>query len=148
MPYLALVFLHVATAFAVVAVHSGSMALVAAAIWAGEDGTAASIAKLYGRVGGIVPPLGILAAVFGLMAAAAGSVNLAAPWLLIAYGLFVAMTAFGGIVSVPAMAHVAAARGGGPTNRADVRSQLVAIVAVDTLIVGLIIADMVVKPLS
>ncbi len=148
MPFLVLVFLHVATAFAVIAIHSGSMALVVAAIWAREDSTAAAIAQLYGRVGRVVPPLGLLAAAFGLLAAAAGSYNLAAPWLLIAYGLFVAMIAFGGRVSVPAMASVAGGRGGVPTDRADVRSRLVAIVAVDTLIVVLIIADMVLKPFS
>lgn len=148
MPYLALVFLHVTTAFAVIAIHSGSMALVVAAIWARDDGTAAAIARLYGLVGRVVPPLGILAAAFGLLAAAAGSYNLAAPWLLIAYGLFVAMVAFGAKVSVPAMASVTGEGGGAPTDRARVRSRLAAIAAVDTAIVVLIIADMVLKPFS
>lgn len=148
MPFLALVFLHVATAFAVIAIHSGSMALVVAAIWVREDDAAAAVARLYGRVGRVVPPLGILAAAFGLLAAAAGSYNLAAPWLLIAYGLFVAMIAFGGAVSVPAMASVVGDGDGAPQQRARLRSRLAAIVAVDTAIVVLIIADMVVKPFS
>jgi hypothetical protein len=147
-PFLALVFLHVATAFAVIAIHSGSMALVVAAIWASEDDAAAAVAGVYGRVGRVVPPLGLLAAAFGLLAAVAGSYNLAAPWLLLAYGLFVAMIAFGARVSVPAMASVAGDGHGPPPERARRRSRLAAIVAVDTAIVVLLIADMVVKPFS
>ena len=146
MPFLALVFLHVSTAFAVIAIHSGSMALVVAAIWAREDDAASAVARLYGRVGRVVPPLGMLAAAFGLLAAATASYNLAAPWLLLAYGLFVAMIAFGGVVSVPAMASVAV--DGDQPERARQRSRLAAILAVDTAIVVLLIADMVVKPFS
>ena len=148
MPFLALVFLHVATAFAVIAMHSGSMALVIAAFWASEDDTAARIARLYGRVGRVVPPLGLLAGALGLLAAAAGSFDLAAPWLLLAYGLFVAMIAFGARVSVPAMASVAGGGGSARPERTGPATRLVAIVAVDTAIVVLLIADMVLKPFS
>ncbi|MCC6174897.1 MAG: hypothetical protein IT305_06305 [Chloroflexi bacterium] len=148
MPFLALVFLHVATSFAVIAIHSGSMALVVAAVWAREDDAAAAVARLYGRAGRLVPPLGLLAGAFGLLAALSASYNLAAPWLLLAYGLFVAMIAFGGAVSVPAMASVAGSGSDAPTHRSGRRSRLAAIVAVDTAIVVLLIADMVVKPFS
>lgn len=148
MPFLALVFLHVATAFAVIAIHSGSMALVVAAVWAREDDAAAAVARLYGRTGRLVPPLGLLAGAFGLLAALSASYNLAAPWLLLAYGLFVAMIAFGARVSVPAVASMAGDGHIPLADRAGFRSRLAAIVAVDTAIVVLLIADMVVKPFS
>jgi len=142
-----LVFLHILTMFALVAFHSGPQILTLAAARTGQETAVGPIARMYGRTGRAVPPLGILGALLGIGAGLTGGFNLLAPWLLIAYALFAALIIYGGVVSAPYLVRLGDAT---RENRSDwgelLGSRLTLIVAIDALILGLIIADMVLKP--
>jgi len=142
-----LVFLHILTMFAVVAFPSEPQILTLAAARTGQESAVGPIARMYGRTGRAVPPLGILGALLGIGAGLTGGFNLLAPWLLIAYALFAALIIYGGVVSAPYLVRLG---DGTRENRSDwgelLGSRLTLIVAIDALILGLIIADMVLKP--
>jgi hypothetical protein len=142
-----LVFLHILTMFALVAFHSGPQILTLAAARTGQEGAVGPIARLYARTGRAVPPLGILGAILGIGAGLTGGFNLLAPWLLIAYALFALLIVYGSAVSVP---YIVGLGDGVRENRLDwgelLGRRLTVIVASDALILGLIIADMVLKP--
>jgi hypothetical protein len=140
-------FLHVLTMFAIVAIHSGPQFLALAAARTGQTSALGSVASLYARTGRAVPPLGILGALFGIATALTGGFNLLAPWLLIAYALFVLLVVYGGVVSAPYVVALGeAARENRPNLEQLLGPRLTAIVLVDALILVLIIADMVLKP--
>ena len=140
-------FLHILAMFALVAFHSGPQILTLAAARTGQESAVVAIARLYARTGRAVPPLGILGGILGVAAGLTGGFNLLAPWLLIAYALFVLLIGYGGVVSVPYIVRL------GEGSREDrlgwghlLGRRLTLIVATDALILGLIIADMVLKP--
>ncbi len=144
----ALTFLHVLTFFIVVTLHSGPQVLILAARRS-QPTAIPGIAIAYERSGRLVPPLGVVGGLLGLAVAWLAGRDLLAPWLLIAYGLFVAIVLYGARVTVPFIARL------GETSRdrreieADILgAQLPRIFAVDAVIYALIIADMVLKPLS
>lgn len=140
-------FLHILAMFAIVALHSGPQILALAAARTGQTSALVGIAKLYERTGHAVPPLGILGALLGVATGLTGGFNLLAPWLLIAYALFVLLVVFGGVVSAPV--HPApreAARENQPNWEHLLGRRLTVIVMSDALILVLIIADMVLKP--
>jgi hypothetical protein len=142
-------FLHILTMFSVVAFHSGPQFLALAAARTGQTSALGAIGSLYARTGRAVPPLGILGAVFGLATALTGEFNLLAPWLLIAYGLFVLLIVYGGAVSSRYVLRVGeAAREDRPDWEGLLGRRLTLIVAGDALILVLIIADMVLKPFA
>ena len=95
-----LIFLHVLTMFAVVTLHSGPQVLIVAARRS-QPAAIPGIARAYATSGRLVPPLGILGGLLGLAAALVGGYDLGAPWLLIAYALFLAIIVYGARVSVP-----------------------------------------------
>lgn len=140
-------FLHIVTMFAIVAFHSGPQILALAAARTGQTSALGAIAKLYERTGRAVPPLGTLGALLGVATGLTGGFNLLAPWLLIAYALFVLLVVFGGVVSAPYVLRLGeAARENRPNLEQLLGRRLTLIVTTDALILVLIIADMVVKP--
>ncbi|MBA2631570.1 MAG: hypothetical protein H0U86_00995 [Chloroflexi bacterium] len=140
-------FLHIVTMFALVAFHSGPQILALAAARTGQKSALGSIAGLYERTGRAVPPLGILGALFGIATGLTGGFNLLAPWLLIAYALFVLLVVYGGMVSYPYIVRIGeAAREDRPNWEQLIGRRLTVIVTSDALLLVLIIADMVVKP--
>ncbi len=142
-------FLHILTMFAVVAFHSGPQILALAAARTGQTSALAAIGNLYARTGRAVPPLGIFGAVMGLATGLTGEFNLLAPWLLIAYALFVLLIVSGGVVSYPYIVRLGAAvREERPDREELLGRRLTLIVTGDALIVVLIIADMVLKPFA
>lgn len=144
-----LLFLHILTVFVVVVIHSGSQVLVLAAARTGQPPAVAAIAGMYARTGRLVPPLGILGLLFGLATALVGGFNLLAPWLLIAYGLFLLMVVYGGVKSYPFIVKLGeAVREGRPNHQELLGRPLTVVVAVDALIIVAIVADMVLKPFS
>jgi len=143
-----LTFLHVLTMFTVVALHSGPQVLIVAARRS-QPAAIPSIAAAYARSGRLVPPLGILGGLLGLAVAMNGGYDLRAPWLLIAYALFVAIIVYGARVTVPFIATLGETIRDGREDDADLLgSRLLRVFAVDAAIYALVIADMVLKPLS
>jgi len=143
----ALLFLHIVTMFAVVALHAGPQILILAAARTGQPSAVTWIAGMYARTGRAVPPLGILGALFGIATGLTGGFNLLAPWLLIAYALFGLLVVYGGVVSVPYIVSLGEAVGESRPNHEELLGpRLTVIVTVDALIYVLIIADMVLKP--
>ena len=138
MPITVLIFLHVLTWFAVVTLHSGPQVLIVAARRS-QPAAIPGIARAYARSGRLVPPLGILGGLLGLAAALVGGYDLGAPWLLIAYALFFSIIVYGARVSV---------RDGRAIEADVLGSRLPRIFAIDAGIYVLVIADMVLKPLS
>ena len=148
MPITVLIFLHVLTWFAVVTLHSGPQVLIVAARRS-QPAAIPGIARAYARSGRLVPPLGILGGLLGLAAALVGGYDLRAPWLLIAYALFLAIIVYGARVSVPFVSALGDTVRDGRDIEADVLgSRLPRIFAIDAGIYALVIADMVLKPLS
>ena len=150
-----LVFLHILTMFAVVAFHSGPQILTLAAARTGQETAVGPIARMYGRTGRAVPPLGILGALLGIGAGLTGGFNLLAPWLLIAYVLFAGAMITGiGFNSKfgPRLLAATADAPDGPLTPeivalfTDPRYRLVT--TVDLFIVIAFLFDMVVKPFS
>jgi len=142
-------FLHILTMFAIVATHSGPQLLALAAARTGQTSALGAIGSLYARTGRAVPPLGILGALLGLATAVTGEFDLLAPWLLIAYALFVLLIVFGGVVSYPYIMRASeAARENRPNWEQLLGRRLTLIVTGDALILVLIIADMVLKPFA
>ena len=73
--------------------------------------------------------------------------HLLAPWLLLAYGLFCTLIAYGGFVSAPYVVRLSdAVLQDRPERDALLGRRLTVILAIDALIYVLIIADMVLKP--
>ena len=83
------------------------------------------------------------------MAALVGGYDLGAPWLLIATLLFLAIIVYGARVSVPFVSALGDTVQDGRELEADMPgSRLPRIFAIDAGIYALVIADMVLKPLS
>ena len=90
-----------------------------------------------------------LGGLLGLAVAWLAGYDLRAPWLLIAYALFVVIVLYGARVTVPFIATLGETIRDGREIEADVLgSRLPRIFAVDGVIYALVIADMVLKPLS
>ena len=143
-----LTFLHVLAWFAVVTLHFGPQVLIVAARRS-QPAAIPGIARAYARSGRLVPPLGILGGLLGLAVALIGGFDLRAPWLLIAYALFVAIVVYGARVTVPFVTALGETARDGREIEADVLgSRLPGIFAIDAGIFVLVVADMMLKPLS
>ena len=143
-----LTFLHVLTWFTVVTLHFGPQVLIVAAR-PNQPAAIPGIARAYARSGRLVPPLGIFGGLLGLAVALIGGYDLRAPWLLIAYALFVAIVVYGARVTVPFVTALGETVQDGREIEADVLgSRLPRIFAIDAGIFVLVVADMMLKPLS
>ncbi len=109
-----------------------------------------------------VKPLGLAAtglflagAAFGVVAALTGQINPFAPWLLLAYGLFILAMAIGGLISDPWAARLGAAAAASPSGAASEELRTVVgdsralggLIALMVLVAAIVFV-MVAKPLS
>jgi hypothetical protein len=147
------VFLHVLTMFAAVAV-SGGGDLLFRRIALTRDAAAIRVAgTTFGALARVIPILFLVGLAFGVVAIFVNSFNPFAPWLLLAYPLFVAGLLVGNFVTGAWIARVTAAANAADWSSADLdaivadRGALIGQVAF-WLIAGAIIFVMVVKPLS
>ena len=149
-----LVFAHVFTMFAAVAASYGTEFALRRAARSGDMQMVRGVFEAVRPAGQAIPILFILGLAFGLLAVFANAFNPFAPWLLIAYVVFVIALVLGGAVVGPWARRVGEAvqrSGGAPspeltTLLADSRVEVV--FWVDWLILLVVVFDMVVKPFS
>lgn len=107
------------------------------------------------RLGKAIPPLFFAGLILGLLTAWSGGFNFFAPWLLIAYVLFVIATIVGARFTTPHIAQVAAIAGESPDDSPS--SELATVLAsnrgdalfvIDALLIVAFVFDMVIKPFS
>jgi hypothetical protein len=152
---LILKFLHIGVMFAAVAVSMGPDLLLRSI---GRSGDVRGIRTGYSlgeRIGKWIPPLFFIGLIFGLLTAWVGGMNFLAPWLLIAYVLFIVATLLGARVFAPHIARVAELAAQSPeeapsaelaTALADRRTEI--LFMVEGLIIVAFVFDMVLKPFS
>jgi hypothetical protein len=152
---LILKFLHIGIMFAAVAISLGPELLLRRL---GRSGDVRAIRTGYSiadRIGRAIPPLYFVGMIFGLLTAWAGGMNFLAPWLLIAYGLFVVATILGAAAIGPHISRVAALAAESPddapsreltTALADPR--VGTLVVVEAIVILAFVFDMVLKPFS
>ena len=144
-----LLYLHILTMFAAVSLAAGSSLLL---LIAARRGDRVLIAELTGLpIDRIVPPLYILGGLFGLATALAFGYDLLAPWLVVAYVLFAALTVLGIAYSGPLLGRVhtlAADQGAGGPGFEEIVRRFQLDAAVSLLGIALIVADMVFKPFA
>jgi len=149
-------FLHIAVIFTAITVGYGVTLMLRIAYMSGQVGIMRGVGYAAGKVGPLIPILFIAGGLFGLLTALATGTDLLAPWLIIAYVLFVIAMLIG------IFENAATGRKLGPLlMAADVSQPLPAAVrelfdspraryllVIDVLIPFLFVFDMVVKPFS
>ena len=149
-------FLHIAVIFTAITVGYGVTLLLQVAYMSGQVGIMRGVGYAAGKLGPMIPILFIAGGIFGLLTAIATGTDLLAPWLIIAYVLFVIAMLIG------MFENAAKGRKLGPLlMAADVTQPLPAAVrelfdspraryllAIDVLVPFLFVFDMVVKPFS
>lgn len=146
-------YLHILTMFAAVAISVGPHLILRRI---SRSGSVAAIKTAFGAaksIGQLVPIVFGVGALFGLLAAATGSLNFFKPWLIIAYVIFVVMSVLGARITAPWNMRVgkAAAMNQGDTPSAELQAA-VADPAIDTAfmisVIGivLVLIDMIFKP--
>jgi len=149
-------FLHIAVIFTAITVGYGVTLLLQIAYMSGQVGIMRGVGYAAGKVGPIVPGIFIAGGLFGLLTAIATGTDLLAPWLLIAYVLFVIAMLIGIFETAPT------GRKLGPLLMAADPSQPIPaavrelfdsprarwLLWIDVLIPFLFVYDMVVKPFS
>jgi len=149
-------FLHIAVIFTAITVGYGVTLMLRIAYMSGQVGIMRGVGYAAGKLGPAIPILFIAGGIFGLLTALATGTNLLAPWLIIAYVLFVIAMLIG------IFENAATGRKLGPLlMAADVTQPLPAAVRelfdspraryllwIDVLIPFLFVFDMVVKPFS
>lgn len=150
-----LVFLHIAVVFSAVSISYGPQLLLALAIRTGRVEVVRGVTAAAGPLVIAIPVLYITGGLFGLFAAINTGFNLLAPWLLIAYVLFVTLTIIGARLVGPWAEHVgklAAAAPDGPLTpdlQAIIRDPRMRLIRwADFVLVFLLVFDMVLKPFS
>ena len=144
-----LLYLHIITMFTAVTVVMGAGILTLIGAAGGNRSTVAAITSL--PIPRLAGPLYSLGGLFGLATAFVFGYNLLAPWLVIAYVLFVLLTALGIRVSGPLFERTHAVATD-PAASPEVFSQAMSRFRMDAGVtlagIALIIADMVFKPFS
>jgi hypothetical protein len=149
-------FLHIAVIFTAITAGYGITLVMRIAYASGQVGVMRGVGYVAGKIGPVVPALFIAGGVFGLLTAIATGTDLLAPWLLIAYVLFVIAMLIGIFETAPT------GRKLGPLlMAADVTQPIPAAVrelfdsprarwllVIDVLIPFVFVFDMVVKPFS
>ena len=149
-----LVFAHVFTMFTAVAASYGTEFALRRAARSGDIQMVRGVFQAVRPAGQAIPILFVIGLAFGLLAVFANAFDPFAPWLLIAYVVFIIAMALGAIVVGPWAARVGEAvqrSGGAPSSElttllADPRIE--AVFWIDLLILVVIVFDMVVKPFS
>jgi hypothetical protein len=150
---LAVLFLHIATMFLAVAVAYGGVVFFLIALRTRNVAGLVMMSRTAKTTARLIPPLFLAGGLFGLITAIVSGANLLAPWLIIAYVLFVVLTIIGALFTGPEIERlgtaVAAMPDGGLPTDFDARRQRFYLVEVfDFFFLFLVIFDMVVKPFS
>ena len=150
-----LVFAHIALVFSAVSISYGPQLLLGLAIRTGRVEVVRGVTAAAGPLVIAIPILYIAGGLFGLIAAINSGINLLAPWLVIAYVLFVLLTIVGARLVGPWAEHVgklAAAAPDGPFPpelRATITDSRMRVIRIaDFALVFLLVFDMVLKPFS
>jgi uncharacterized membrane protein len=150
-----LTFLHVATMFLAVALSLGPAILLRAVARGRDARSIQAFAEPIAGLGRYIGPLFILGGALGLSVAIVGGFNLLAPWLIIAYVLYVIGTGVGALGEGKWTQDVAKAAAANPERAAG--PELVAVLTSTrgvtvfvtfSGIIALLVFDMVVKPFS
>ena len=152
---LLLVFVHLAVTFTAVSMSYGSQLLLLAAIRSNRADSVRGVTSSTLLVGGIVPALFVVGGLFGLAAAWVAGFPLLAPWLVISYVAFAILAVSGVMLTGPnydRLRSSLAGSGDGPLS-SDTRKVISSTafrggVVLDLALLGLLVADMVVKPFS
>ena len=148
-------FLHIAFMFMAVAVALGPELLLRGIGRSGDVRTIRTGYSLADRLGKAIPILFTIGLVFGLLTAWTQGLDFFAPWLLIAYALFILATILGARVTAPHIAHVAelAAQSSDDAPSPELAAAIAdrrgdILFALDLIIIIAFVFDMVVKPFS
>lgn len=148
-------FLHIAVMFTAVAVSLGPELLLRSIGRSGDVRAIRTGYSLAERIGKAIPPLFFTGLIFGLLTAWSRGFNFFAPWLLIAYVLFVVATIVGAAFAAPHIARVAALARESPDDAPSAELATVlasnrgdALFVIDSLLIVAFVFDMVVKPFS
>jgi hypothetical protein len=149
------IFLHVATMFSAVAVMVIPEFVLHRLADRGDVRAVRSFLGVYGRLGKAVPVFFATGAILGLLAVYFNHLDFLAPWLIIAYVLFVIAFAMAGSIQGPWAARIGAAAAQSPEDQpsadfraaaADPRAKYAGFAVV--VIIVLIIFDMIFKPFT
>ena len=151
----ALLFLHIATIFAAVTVSFGSGLVMRLAYLTGRLEAVRGVALASRPVGVLIPILFVAGGLFGLLTTVAFGYNLLAPWLVIAYVLWLVAMAEGAVVNrdfAQRLQPLLAGSADGPITSPIVslfsEPKVLAGTVVDYVVVIALVFDMVVKPFS
>jgi hypothetical protein len=148
------IFLHILTMFTAVTISYGPQVLILQAASRRDAAALRGVAVAMGRLGALMGPTYLLGALFGVIAIFTNDFNPLAPWLLIAYGLFVLAMLNGALGTGAWLAKVARAAATSNGTLTDELANLLAdrgirvLLTLDVLLVIVLIADMVLKPFS
>jgi len=152
---LLLLFLHIAVMFAAITVSLGTNLFFRLAYMTGQVAAVRGVAMIAQRAGPLIPMLFIAGGLLGLLTAISFGFNLLAPWLVIAYVLWVIAMVLGFTGSRafgPKIGAALAASPDGPITpelRAVVSEQRYRLESIiEYVIIVSVIFDMVVKPFS
>jgi len=152
---LLLLFLHIAVMFAAITVSLGTNLFFRLAYMTGQVAAVRGVAMVAQRAGPLIPMLFIAGGLLGLLTAISFGFNLLAPWLVIAYVLWVIAMVLGFTGSRafgPKIGAALAAAPDGPITpelRAVVSEQRYRLESIiEYVIIVSVIFDMVVKPFS
>jgi hypothetical protein len=152
---LLLLFLHIAVMFAAITVSLGTNLFIRLAYMTGQVAAVRGVAMVAQRAGPLIPMLFIAGGLLGLLTAISFGFNLLAPWLLIAYLLWVIAMVLGFTGSRAFGPKIGAALAGAPDG--PITPELRAVVSeqryrlesiIEYVIIVTVIFDMVVKPFS
>lgn len=108
-------YLHIVTMFSAVGIAVGSELLLHRVAASGDLVAVRVAFRMAKPLQAAIPLLFLLGLAFGLVAAVTGAFDLLAPWLLIAYAIFVVAMAIGAIVQSPWVNRVAEAASASPS---------------------------------
>ena len=148
-------FLHIVVIFTAITAGYGVTLLMRIAYMSGQVGLLRGVGFAAGRLGPVIPILFIVGGTFGLLTALATGTDLLAPWLLIAYVLFLIAMLIGIFENAPTgrklgQLLMAAPDGPIPANIRELfdNPRARAILVVEVLLPFVFVFDMVVKPFS
>ena len=150
-----LVFLHLVSVFAAVAISYGPLTLLTLTLRRGETQSLRALTASARVLTVSIPFFYVIGAIFGVLAAFNANFNLLAPWLVVAYVLWIVLMIIGAAVIGPwveRLGQLSASAPDGPFSPeivAAATDQRIRIVrAVDGVVLVLLIFDMAVKPFS
>lgn len=152
---LVLIFLHITVMFTAITVAYGGGLVMRMAYMTGQVAAVRGVGMALARTAPAIPVLFITGGTLGLLSAIAFGQNLLAPWLIIAYVLFVIAMGIGIVENRPwamRLGALLATTPDGPITP-EVRAmftstRVVGLTIIEYVIVATILFDMVVKPFS